>query len=132
LQGQDRSLDSLLGGVELQLLFTLGRQIDNRFIIKGSISLPVVIRKVVCGRLENLCEVASGEWRLREQIGSLETWLKDNGGTLDPRIEWVADVGFCVCADARGGGPVITRDMMKMCLDANLQIWLSEYPGDAS
>lgn len=93
--------------------------------------MPVVIRKVVDGRFENFVDVASNEWKLREQVEALEFWLVRNPRTLDPRYEWVADIGFCVRPDALGGGPPITRNLMQLCIASNLEIYLSEYPGSA-
>lgn len=90
--------------------------------------MPCVIRQIVGGRLRNHVELADDEWRLREQVEALETWLGENPGRLDPRSQWVADIGFCVRPDAAGGGPVIGRRLMRSCLDANLEIYLSEYP----
>ncbi len=91
--------------------------------------MSCVIRKLNDEGLENLVELVGDEWRLRELIEALEDWLRSHPDTLDPQHEWVADIGFCVREDARGGGPPITRELMAMCLRANLEIWLSEYPG---
>ena len=93
--------------------------------------MTCVIRKIVNGRFQNHLELAGDEWRLREQVEALETWLRENPRALDPKFEWVADIGFCIRDDALGGGPPITRDLMRMCIDANLEIYLSEYPGNA-
>ena len=93
--------------------------------------LPVVIRKTVGDRFENLVELAPDEWKLREQVEALEAWLKHNPDTLDSQHKWVADIGFCVRSDAAGGGPPITRELMQLCIASNLEIYLSEYPGNA-
>ncbi len=93
--------------------------------------MTCIIRKIVEGRFENHAEVAGDEWRLRQLIEALEGWLSEHAAELDPEYEWVADIGFSVREDARGGGPPITRKLMRMCLDANIEIWLSEYPGTA-
>jgi hypothetical protein len=94
-------------------------------------SLPVIIRKIVGDRFENFVELAPREWKLREQVDSLEAWLKNNRDQLDSAHQWVADIGFCVRPNASGGGPPISRDLMRMCIEANLEIYLSEYPGKA-
>lgn len=86
---------------------------------------------VVGDRFENFLELAPDEWKLREQVEALEAWLKSSGDQLDPAHEWVADIGFCIRPHASGGGPPISRDLMRMCIAANLEIYLSEYPGMA-
>ena len=93
--------------------------------------MPCVIRPSAGDQQEALVELCPQEWRLREQIEALEAWLRENRQQLTSRKRWVADIGFCVRADAAGGGPPITRDLMKMCLEVNLEILLSEYPGEA-
>lgn len=93
--------------------------------------MPIVIRKVVNEHYENFIELAPEEWRLREQVEALEQWLCEDRRGLDPKYDWVADIGFCMRVNARGGGPVISKELMRMCLEVNLQIFLSEYPGTA-
>jgi hypothetical protein len=93
--------------------------------------LPCEIRKVVGEHYENLVELAADEWRLLEQVQTLEQWLMDNVERLSTGDKWVADIGFCVRPDAAGGGPVITKRLMEMCLSANVEVFLSEYPGKA-
>ena len=90
-----------------------------------------MIRRVLGDGYENVVEIALGEWRLREQVEALEAWLRENRLRLDSSCEWVADIGFCVRKDALGGGPPITKELMRMCLEANIEIFLSEYPGEA-
>lgn len=92
--------------------------------------MPCIIRRDRGDRYENFAELAPGVWRLREQVEALEQWLAENRSQLDPSERWVADIGFCVRPDAQGGGPPITSALMKMCLEANLEIFLSEYPGN--
>ena len=91
--------------------------------------MPCVIRQIVDGRCIHHLELAPDEWRLRDQIEALEAWLAENPGRLDPRSQWVADIGFCMRPDAAGGGPPIPRRLMQLCLRSNLEIHLSEYPG---
>ena len=93
--------------------------------------MTCIIRKVVGDHYENFAEIAPNEWRLRELVESLEAWLRDNRSLLAAHHEWVADIGFSVRKDALGGGPPITLNLMKMCLEANLEIFLSEYQGEA-
>ena len=93
--------------------------------------MSCMIRRRAGDHYENLTELCPNEWKLREQIEALESWLMGNRESLSPRGEWVADVGFCVRANAAGGGPRITRNLMGMCLEVNMEIFLSEYPGEA-
>jgi hypothetical protein len=93
--------------------------------------MPCVIREIVDGRFRNREELLPDEWRLRELVEALQAWLEAEPRRLDPASEWIANIGFCVRADARGGGPPISRRVMQLCLDCNLEIYLSEYPGEA-
>ena len=93
--------------------------------------MPCVIRRDADDHHENLVELCPDEWKLREQVEALESWLRENRKQLSSQHKWVADIGFCIRNDASGGGPPITRDLMKMCLEVNLEIFLSEYPGQA-
>lgn len=93
--------------------------------------MPCVIRKIVGDEFENHVELLGESWDLRAQVEALEAWLEANEHELDPRHEWIADIGFCIREDALGGGPPITRNLMQRCLNANLEIFLSEYPGTA-
>ena len=88
--------------------------------------MSTIIRKVVGDRSENYVTV-SAKWILRPQVEALEKWLREHRGELDPSSEWIADVGFTHRPNACGGGPPLTRDLMRMCLDANMEIYLSEY-----
>ena len=93
--------------------------------------MPCVIRKIVGDTFENYDELVMDEWRLREQVESLEEWLQVNHCILNTEFRWVADIGFCPRSNAFGGGPPITRNLMTLCLAANLEIYLSEYPGES-
>ena len=85
-----------------------------------------IIRKVVGDHYENF-QTISDQWDLREQVEALEAWLTEHATKLDPIESWVADIGFSHRDDALGGGPPISRRLMQMCLDSNLEIYLSEY-----
>ena len=89
--------------------------------------MPVIIRKIVDDSTVNYVEVATGSWDLRTQIEAFETWLSESPGRLDPSNQWIADVGFTVRLEALGGGPPITRNLMEMCVESNIEIYLSEY-----
>ncbi|MBK9386467.1 MAG: hypothetical protein IPN34_16770 [Planctomycetes bacterium] len=93
--------------------------------------MPCIIRRIAGDRYADAIELASGVWTLREQVEALDSWLRSNRGRIDASSKWVADIGFCVRKDAGGGGPVISKDLMTMCLEVNLEIYLSEYPGEA-
>lgn len=88
--------------------------------------MSTVIRKIVGDRSENYVTV-SDEWVLRPQVEALERWLREHRGELDSSSEWIADIGFTHRPNALGGGPPLTRELMQMCLDANMEIYLSEY-----
>lgn len=88
-----------------------------------------IIRKIVGDHYENFHTV-SDHWNLRQQVEALESWLIQHVSELDPNEFWVADIGFNCRDDALGGGPPISRRLMQMCLDANLEIYLSEYGKD--
>jgi hypothetical protein len=90
--------------------------------------MPIVVRKVEGDHFVNLEVIAGDEWKLREQVEALEDWLQNNTHKLDPQFRWVADIGFEQRKGAMGGGPPLTLNLMKHCLDANLEIYLSEYP----
>jgi hypothetical protein len=92
--------------------------------------LSTIIRKLVGERWESTVTISEA-WTLRSQVEALEGWLRGHRGELDPSCQWVADIGFAHRADATGGGPPLTRDLMQMCLEANLEIYLSEYSFDA-
>ncbi|MFN9419036.1 MAG: hypothetical protein ACK578_16305 [Pirellula sp.] len=89
--------------------------------------MPVVIRKIVDQRFHNFVEIEADSWDLRTQIESLENWMAKHSDSLDNRFNWVADIGFTSRADATGGGPPLTIRLMTACVNANLEIYLSEY-----
>jgi hypothetical protein len=89
--------------------------------------MPVVIRKMVDQRFHNFVEIEADSWDLRTQIESLEEWMAKHGDSLDNRFNWVADIGFTSRMDATGGGPPLTVRLMTACVNANLEIYLSEY-----
>jgi hypothetical protein len=88
--------------------------------------MSTIIRKVVADSSENYITI-SEEWVLRPQVETLEQWLQHHIHELDPSFEWIADIGFSPRSNACGGGPPLTRNLMGMCLAANMEIYLSEY-----
>ena len=83
-----------------------------------------IIRKIVGDQYENFETISDG-WDLRLQVETLETWLSQHAGRLGSGHAWVADIGFNHRSNAFGGGPPISRELMQMCLDSNLEIYLS-------
>jgi hypothetical protein len=89
--------------------------------------MPVVIRRIVDQRFHNFVEIAADSWDLRTQIESLEEWMTKHSDSLDKRYNWVPDIGFTSRMDAVGGGPPLTIRLMAACVNASLEIYLSEY-----
>ena len=94
--------------------------------------MPCVIRKTIDGKDEFHAELAPGEWKLEPQVKALEAWLRQHEGRLDPQARWSADIGFGHRREATGGGPVISCELMRLCVGANLDLYLSEYGIDIS
>ena len=88
--------------------------------------MPVIIRKIVDDRAKNYTEVAAESWDLRTQIEALEAWLSETRNRLDPSEQWIADVGFTVRLNATGGGPPLSRNLMQLCIESNIEIYLSD------
>ena len=93
--------------------------------------MTTIIRRVKGDRWENHTTLSEDCWDLRTQIESLEKWLLSPEMNLDSSHSWVADVGFSTRVDACGGGPPLTLDLMRKCVECNLEIFLSEYGIDA-
>ena len=85
------------------------------------------IRKVVDGESTNYHLLASESWDLREQFKILESWLIEVDGILEDADSWIADIGFTIRLDATGGGPILSSSLMRLCLQNNVEIYLSEY-----
>ena len=88
--------------------------------------MSTIIRKIDHGTVENYLEISS-EWSLRPQVETLEKWLREHRGELDSKCGWVADIGFTTRPDALGGGPPLTLELFRMCLEVKMEIYLSEY-----
>ena len=93
--------------------------------------MPCVIRKHVGEAPEFEAELAGEEWKLAPQVEALEDWLRQNADRINRNYRWTADIGFGYRADAGGGGAAITPKLMRMCLDCNVELFLSEYPVEA-
>lgn len=85
------------------------------------------IRKIVGEESTNHVLLAPDDWDLRRQVEVFESWLRESNGNLEPADRWVADIGFNVRVDASGGGPIISSELMQLCLDNRIEIYLSEY-----
>ncbi|WP_444891819.1 hypothetical protein ACJJIE_11875 [Microbulbifer sp. TRSA001] len=92
--------------------------------------MAIWIRKVVGQKSKNYLKLAKDDWNLISQFEAFESWLKTDAEDLDPNHEWIADIGFCPRDSASGGGPVITQEIMEICLSRRITIFLSEYGGD--
>ena len=91
--------------------------------------MPTVIRKKSPHDATCEIELSQTSWNLCAQVETLGHWLRSMSSDFDTAHPRVADIGFVARGDAIGGGPVISLELMKMCIGANLEIWFSEYPG---
>jgi len=91
--------------------------------------MAIWIRKIKGDTSENYLKLADGDWNLRTQFEVFESWLKCDAGNLKSDEMWIADIGFAPREGALGGGPIISLEMMKICLDKQITIYLSEYEG---
>ena len=85
------------------------------------------IRKNVGDDRENFLLLGPEEWDLRAQVELLADWLRDNDGKLADADSWIADIGFNGRIDATGGGPIISTEIMELCLRNDVEIYISEY-----
>ena len=76
---------------------------------------------------KKLAWLCDKDWELPSQIDELETWLKENGSSIEPS-EYVADVGFDIRKNACGGGAVLGVEAMKTMSYLGMELFLSEYP----
>jgi|GEM_PF-4095836 len=90
--------------------------------------MPCVIRKRTGERFENLVTLAGEEWDLSPQVEALERWLAYSPPDFRRESRWVADIGFHPRSGAAGGGPALSLDLLRTCVESNLEIHLSEYP----
>jgi hypothetical protein len=93
--------------------------------------MSTFIRKIVGGNTESYASVST-DWQLRAQIDAIEQWLTEYRAELCAPGEWIADVGFTPRRGACRGGPPLTRNLMRMCLDANIEIRPCEYSRDGN
>lgn len=92
--------------------------------------MPISIRSVTPDGKGNreidwLCD---GNWDLPIQVEALTEWLAKYAPGLPPD-DYCADIGFCWRRNAGGGGSAISPETMKLMAEANMYLFLSEYPG---
>ena len=78
---------------------------------------------------ENYLKLGEEDWDLRSLFQRFENWLREVDGTLPEATLWIADIGFMPREAASGGGPIISRRLLSLCLRNNVEIYLSEYSG---
>ena len=93
--------------------------------------MPCFVRRINGDVKENEIKLAPNDWNLMSQFEVFEEWLKSNNGQLVSEEGWVVDIGFSPRENATGGGPVISKEIMELCLKNNIEIYLSEYAADA-
>jgi len=76
---------------------------------------------------EKLTWLCGEKWDLASQIEALEEWLMNEGKSL-VQNKYVADLGFCIRNDARGGGGVLSSESMRIMGMIGMDLFLSEYP----
>lgn len=91
--------------------------------------MSIWISKIENGTREGVLKLAGDTWELPKLFNEFETWLMNAGQELDPSFQWVVDIGFSPREGASGGGPIISTEIMKQCVEKNIAIYLSEYDG---
>ena len=89
--------------------------------------MSIWIRKVEGKEQENYIELGTGEWDLRTLVKLFEKWLKNEGKELDDTVTWIADIGFSPREGANGGGPILSPEILSICVNKNMYLYLSEY-----
>lgn len=72
-------------------------------------------------------QLGSDIWDLPSLFKVFEQWLASLDSNWQSDIRWIADIGFSPRDGACGGGPIISRQIMQICIDRNIEIYLSEY-----
>ena len=89
--------------------------------------MAIWIRKINPEDKENYLKLAVDDWNLISQFEIFEKWLKTEAANLELGNEWIVDIGFSPREGALGGGPIISKEIMELCLKNNITIYLSEY-----
>jgi len=89
--------------------------------------LSIWISTIENGQRSGVLKLGEESWELPALFKIFENWLLNDTATLDSKFEWIADIGFSPREGANGGGPIISQEIMKACIDKNISIYLSEY-----
>ena len=89
--------------------------------------MAIWIRRIVDDKSENVLKLAENIWDIKSQFTIFEKWLKGAPAILATGEGWIADFGFSLREDACGGGPIISLELMEICLKHKITIFLSEY-----
>ncbi len=89
--------------------------------------MPIWIRKTYKEKTENYLHLMKDDWILPNNFDAFSEWLQSVDETLDKNAEWIADIGFMPRESATGGGPIISLDLMKLCIRNNIEIYISEF-----
>ncbi|MCW7492544.1 hypothetical protein ND861_09580 [Leptospira sp. 2 VSF19] len=89
--------------------------------------MPIWIRKTNKEKTENYHHLMKDDWDLTNNFEAFSDWIQSVDGTLDKKFDWVADISFSPRPNATGGGPVISFDLMKLCIKNNIEIYISEF-----
>ena len=73
----------------------------------------------------HLCD---DEWVLIKQFEYFKEWVYSNREKFTG-IACNADIGFCWNKDAKSGGPAFDIEFMKLLIELNVTVFISEYPG---
>lgn len=65
-------------------------------------------------------------WNLSVQIEKLYEWVTEFQNNSNSKI--IADVAFSSSKNSTGGGAVVDLDMMKLLVEKNVELHLTEYP----
>ena len=88
--------------------------------------MSIYISKVENGERLEIYHLAKDEWELPSLFKEFEVWLNTHSSEL-AQGNWIADIGFSPRQEACGGGPIITKEIMSICLSKGIEIFLSEY-----
>jgi len=89
--------------------------------------MSISISKIEGDKRHSILKLGSDSWALPELFKIFENWLMNESGDIDPQFEWIVDIGFSPREGASGGGPIISKTIMKKCIEKNISIYLSEY-----
>lgn len=89
--------------------------------------MSISISKIENGERKGVFQLGKDCWSLPELFKLFENWLFSGEFDIDPKFEWIADIGFSPREGACGGGPIISKEVMEVCISNNISIYLSEY-----